>query len=232
MSFPKTSAFLVEKGISSEETMDKLRSYCDGLLVANAQFNLTAITDPDGIDSKHLLDSLAGYDFVKDAKTVCDIGSGAGFPGVPLAAVCPATSFSLVDSLRKRVDFINTCTKKSQILNCVAYHMRAEEFCAAHREEFDVCTARAVARLNTLAELCAPLVKVGGLFVAYKGKSVDEELEEAKNALDTLGLKMKELRGYGIGDDETHYLAVFEKVRPTPARFPRSGNKPRTRPLI
>lgn len=223
--------FLKEKGIYSPALVSGLDDFCDEVLDANTRFNLTAITDRDEFFSKHFLDSLFGYDFIKDAKTVCDIGSGAGFPGVPLAMACPDTSFSLVDSLRKRVDFINTCTKKLKLKNCVAYHFRAEEFCLSHRETFDVCTARAVSSLNTLSELCAPLVRVGGLFIAYKGKSVKEELDSSFSAFEILGLQTREIVPYDISLNETHYLLVCEKVRSTPARYPRSANKPKTSPL-
>lgn len=223
--------YLKDRGIYSDNALAKMDAYCDLVLEANKSFNLTAITDRDQFYAKHFIDSLAGYEHIKDSKSVCDIGSGAGFPGVPLAIACPSTQFVLVDSLRKRVDFVNTCTKKLNITNCVAVHSRAEEFASSRRESFDVCTARAVSSLDTLAELCAPLVKVGGEFVAYKGKSVEQELAAASRALQVLGLQKTSLESYRIDDDETHFLLVCKKVRPTPSKYPRSGNKPKTHPI-
>ena len=224
-------ALLLQKGIYSPNLVEKFDTFCDEVLETNRSFNLTAITDRDEFYAKHFVDSLAGYDFVKDANTVCDIGSGAGFPGVPLALTCPKTQFSLVDSLRKRVDFINTCTKKLHLDNCSAFHARAEEFCASHREAFDVCTARAVSSLATLAELCAPLVKVGGSLVAYKGRTLKDELKASERAFDILGLKTKTIAEYNISEDEKHFLLVCEKVKHTPPQYPRGGNKPKTQPL-
>ena len=224
-------ALLRQKGICSPDLVEKFDTFCDEVLETNRSFNLTAITDRDEFYAKHFVDSLAGYDFVKDANTVCDIGSGAGFPGIPLALTCPNTQFSLVDSLRKRVDFINTCTKKLNLDNCSAFHARAEEFCASHREAFDVCTARAVSSLATLAELCAPLVKVGGSLVAYKGRTLKDELKASERAFDILGLKTKTIAEYNISEDEKHFILVCEKIKHTPSQYPRGGNKPKTQPL-
>ena len=222
---------LRQKGIYSPELVEKLDAFCDEVLETNRSFNLTAITERDEFYAKHFVDSLAGYDFVKDANTVCDVGSGAGFPGIPLALACPKTRFDLVDSLRKRVDFINTCTKKLNLANCSAFHARAEEFCASHRESYDVCTARAVSSLATLAELCAPLVKVGGTFVAYKGRTLKDELKSSERAFEILGLKTGTIVEYNISEDENHFLLVCEKVKHTPPQYPRGGNKPKTQPL-
>lgn len=224
-------ALLKEKGIYSAELVSKFDFFCGEVLETNRSFNLTAITDRDEFYAKHFVDSLAGYDFVKGAGTVCDVGCGAGFPGVPLALACPQTMFSLVDSLRKRVDFVNTCTKKLNLSNCTAYHARAEEFCSLHRESYDVCTARAVSSLSTLAELCAPLIKVGGTLVAFKGRSLKEELQASKRAFELLGLKQREIVEYSISEEEKHFLLVCEKVKNTPSRYPRGGNKPKTQPL-
>lgn len=230
MRFRLTEKFLRENGIFNEITAERFEKYFDLVSEANSKFNLTAITDTEGFDSKHFYDSLAAYGYVKNARSVCDMGSGAGFPGIPLAIVCPDVSFTLVDSLKKRTDFLDACIKELGLSNCKAVHARAEEHASSHREEYDACTSRAVAPLNTLAELCTPLIKKGGLFLAYKGKNAHEEEVAAKNAYDVLGLRKKEEFVYECAG-EKRFILVGEKISSTPVRYPRGGNKPRTRPI-
>ena len=201
------------------------------LLRWNEHINLTAITDEDGIAVKHFADSLTvltAAEFAGGAKVV-DVGCGAGFPGVPLAIAVPEARVTLLDSLQKRVNWLKTVLPQLEVpADCVA--ARAEEYVAQHREQFDLVTSRAVARLNVLAELCLPYVRVGGRFLALKGAMAQEEADEANHAVAALGGKLSGIREYPV-DDAVHRIVVVEKVRPTPAAYPRKFAKIKQNPL-
>ena len=192
--------------------------------------NLTAITEPDQVAKLHLLDSLTVLRCadLKD-KRLIDVGCGAGFPGVPVAIASPTTSVTLLDSLGKRMTWLETILPQLGVkAECIT--ARAEEAVATRRESYDFATSRAVARLNILLELTAPYVKVGGAVLAMKGAAAKEELAEAGSAIAKLGLKLEEVREFPM-DDTTHAVIVLRKVKPTPPKYPRRYAKIKQAPL-
>ena len=214
----------------SEQTADTLCAFGAAVVEQNKVMNLTAITEPDQVAKLHLLDSLSIL-AVKDlrGKRMVDVGCGAGFPGVPVKIACPEVELTLLDSLGKRMNWLETILPQLGVeANCVT--ARAEEAVANCRETYDIATSRAVARLNILLELTAPFVKVGGFVLAMKGTAAREELEEAKKAIKTLGLKLEEVREFPV-DGTAHTVIVLKKVAPTPAKFPRRYAKIKQAPL-
>ena len=214
----------------SEETANTLCAFGEAVVEQNKVMNLTAITEPDQVAKLHLLDSLSIL-AVKDlnGKRMVDVGCGAGFPGVPVKIACPEVELTLLDSLGKRMNWLETILPQLGVdANCVT--ARAEEAVGAVRETYDVATSRAVARLNILLELTAPFVKVGGYVLAMKGTAAMEELEEAKKAIKTLGLKLEEVREFPV-DGTAHTVIVLKKVAPTPAKYPRRFAKIKQAPL-
>ena len=182
----------------------------------------------------HLLDCaalLAQADM--RGKTVIDVGTGAGFPGMVLAILEPSARFTLLDSLGKRVDFLREVCAQLGLKNVTCVHARAEEFAAGHRERFDIATSRAVAQLNVLSELTLPLVKVGGLFAAMKSTSTDEEIAAARSAIAQLGGQLAGCTDYPVPEtDVVHRIVRIEKVRPTPKQFPRAFARIKKAPLV
>ena len=214
----------------SEKTVDTLCAFGAAVVEQNKVMNLTAITEPDQVAKLHLLDSLSIL-AVKDlrGKRLVDVGCGAGFPGVPVKIACPEVELTLLDSLGKRMNWLETILPQLGVeANCVT--ARAEEAVASVRESYDFATSRAVARLNILLELTAPFVKVGGYVLAMKGTAALEELEEAKKAIKTLGLKLEEVREFPV-DGTAHTVIVLKKVSPTPAKYPRRFAKIKQAPL-
>lgn len=204
-------------------------AYRDYLKGYNEKVNLTAITDDRDIAVKHFLDSVLGEKFLPKNASVVDVGSGAGFPAVPLKIVRSDLKFTLMDSLNKRVVFLRSLTEKLGLSDVTAVHVRAEEGAKIYRETFDAAVARAVAPLPTLLEYVLPLVRVGGLFVAYKGNA-EEELAQSERALRILGGKLLRKEEFSLCGDKRTVL-VFEKTAKTPERYPRLQNKPRISPL-
>ena len=219
----------------NREQAEKFEIYHRMLTEANARFNLTRIPDDEteAID-RNYLDCLAPLRFgLSNVNRAVDVGSGAGFPGVPLAICMPETRFVFLDSLGKRVDFLNDVVDALG-LNAEAIHMRAEDGARRPelREAFDLATARAVASLNLLAEYLLPFVRVGGTMLAYKGPTLEEELTAANNALTTLGGRFSRAERADIpGRDWDHRLCWIEKVEPTPDKYPRKAGKPEKSPL-
>ena len=195
--------------------------------------NLTAITDPADVAALHFLDSAALLtltDFKE--KSVADVGTGAGFPGLPLKIAEPSIRLTLLDAQGKRVRFLETVCAELGLADVECVHGRAEEFAADRRESFDLVTSRAVAALPVLAELCLPLVKVGGAFLAMKSVDSEAELAEAKRALETLGGRVEALRDYCLpGTDVRHRLVIIKKIRKTPEKYPRIFAKIKKNPL-
>lgn len=209
---------------------EKLCAFGSAVIEQNKVMNLTAITQPDQVAKLHLLDSLTLLT-LQDlrCKRVIDVGCGAGFPGVPLKIACPEMELTLLDSLGKRMAWLETVLPQLEVdANCVT--ARAEEAVASCRETYDVATSRAVARLNILLELTAPYVKVGGAVLAMKGTAAQQELEEAKNAIRQLGLKLEKVAQFPA-DGTAHTVIVLRKIKPTPAQYPRRYAKIKQNPL-
>ena len=216
----------------NKDIEDKFDLYFNTLIETNKVMNLTNITEKNEAYNKHFLDSLyLTKALSKEAYTLCDVGSGAGFPALPLAITNDKANITIIDSLNKRINFLNNTISLLNINNIKAYHLRAEE-ALDFRETFDYVTARAVARLNILLELCMPLVKVGGSFIAMKSLLAEEELTESKNAITKLGGKLKEVINYDLPDNAgSRSLIVIEKIKETPKAYPRMFKKIKEMPL-
>jgi 16S rRNA (guanine527-N7)-methyltransferase len=215
------------------EYKEKFDAYRALILEYNERYNLTTILDEKDMFYKHFLDSVVGEKYFKNGAKVIEIGSGAGFPSIPLKLVRDDLKFTLVESVGKKCEFLHAVVDKLGLSGMNIYSKRAEDLAreAIHREKYDVVTARAVARMNTLSEYCLPFVREGGVFVAYKSGDVTE-IEEAQSAYKTLGAKLKSVEKYelpeGYGE---RTLAVVEKIKPTPNKYPRGQGKERKSPL-
>ena len=214
--------------VLTEEMQEKLDFYCKFLREENEKYNLTAITNESEIWVKHFVDSILGSLAIPDGATVCDVGSGAGFPCLPLAIVRPDIAVTLVDSLEKRINFTKALCQQIN-LKADFFHERAEDFAKGHSEKFDVATARAVAPLNILLEYTAQIVKVGGIIVAYKTDL--SELDSAANACKLLNVQFETHYDFTLPDGSRRSILVFRKIAPTPKKYPRGQNKPRKQPL-
>lgn len=205
--------------------------YFKELIEYNEKVNLTAITDKEEVYIKHFYDSCLASKFIPPKAKIVDVGTGAGFPGVPLKIVRQDIDLHLVDSLNKRINFLNYL-KECLNINYFTYHSRAEDFSNNNREKFEVCVSRAVAKLNTLSEYCLPLVKVGGVFIAYKSGTVDEEIELSKNAIKILGGKIEKINKIKLPNNlGERTLIIIKKIKNTPIKYPRNKNLPKTKPL-
>ena len=214
----------------SDATQDTLCAFGTAVVEQNKVMNLTAITEPAAVAKLHLLDSLSLLTLEDLAgKKVIDVGCGAGFPGVPVKIACPDMQLTLLDSLGKRMNWLETVLPELGVkAECVT--ARAEEAVESRRESYDYATSRAVARLNILLELTAPYVKVGGKVLAMKGTAAQEELAEAKNAVSKLGLKVEQVVEFPV-DGTAHTVIVLKKVAPTPTQYPRRYAKIKQNPL-
>lgn len=218
----------------TNEAFLNFEEYYKFLVEYNEHVNLTAITDYDGVYYKHFYDSLTlslALDVTKPINLV-DVGAGAGFPSIPNAIVFNNLNVTIIDALNKRINFLNELIAKLKLNNAKALHARAEEYAAFHREEADVVTARAVARLNILAELCIPLVKIGGLFVAMKSVESEQEFLEAKGATKALGAEHLKTISVELPNQMGHReILVFKKVNKTPSKYPRQFSQIKNKPL-
>lgn len=220
----------------NEETLQKFRRYMELILEWNEKVNLTSITDPDEFIIKHYIDSVAVGNFsqMKEAQSVIDVGTGAGFPGIPLAILFPEKAFLLMDSLNKRIKIIEELSREIGLTNVTFRHGRAEELAQdkSFREQFDFCVSRAVANLAILSEYCLPFVKPGGWFAAYKTGSNEEELKGSLRAIELLGGRMEDSRQLNIkGYDLDHRIVFVKKIKKTPAKYPRKAGTPAKEPL-
>ena len=218
----------------SDEIGNRLDSYAEMLVEWNKRINLTAITEPDDIVIKHFLDSillLKAAELPKDA-TLIDVGTGAGFPSLPVCVVRNDLHPTLLDSLNKRLIFLEEVCKNIKV-NAKFVHARAEEAGQKreYREQYDIATARAVAHLRELSEYCLPFVKEGGIFVALKGYEIEDELEEAKYAISQMGGKVETIQKYELPRDNKRSIVVVRKFRQTPAKYPRMSAKIKKSPL-
>ncbi|MGG3841344.1 16S rRNA (guanine(527)-N(7))-methyltransferase RsmG [Anoxybacillus kestanbolensis] len=227
---------LEEKGIFlSPQQFAQFETYYKLLVEWNEKMNLTAITDKEGVYLKHFFDSITPafyYDFSQPL-SICDVGAGAGFPSIPLKICFPHLHVSIVDSLQKRITFLNHLAAQLELEGVAFYHDRAETFGQkSGRESFDVVMARAVARLSVLSELCLPLVKVGGTFIAMKGASAQEELEQGNKAIRVLGGEVVKVEQFLLPIEESERAIVFvEKGRKTPRKYPRKPGVPNKLPI-
>lgn len=212
----------------------KFYEYMNLLLEWNEKINLTAITEQNDIILKHFIDCLTIKKYLKDNDKIVDIGTGAGFPGIPLAITSEANKFTLVDSLNKRVNFLNDVKEKIDLKNIEAIHSRAEEFGQnkIYREKYDVAVSRAVANLSVLLEYLLPTVKVGGNVICMKGSKVQDEINEAKYALKELGGVIKLTDEFCLPEtDMKRNIIVIEKIKNTPKKYPRKSGTPSKQPL-
>lgn len=219
----------------SEETAEKLDIYAEMLVDWNSRINLTAITQPSEICVKHFLDSALPFKIwggMSAGDSILDVGTGAGFPSCVVKLVFGTGELTLLDSLNKRINFLEHLSERLG-LGAKCIHGRAEEYGAKaeFREKYDIVTARAVAKLSELCEYCLPFVKVGGKFVALKGRSGGEELKLAESAISLLGGKLSLSEGYELPGGDSRTLLVIEKVSPTPAKFPRNKGQMKRKPL-
>ncbi|OOB78965.1 MAG: 16S rRNA methyltransferase G [Epulopiscium sp. Nuni2H_MBin001] len=217
--------------------VEQLHSYKDLLLEWNKNINLTAITDEKEILTKHFLDCMTVNNAVNlnEVDSLVDIGTGAGFPGLVLKIVFPHLKVTLVDSLNKRLNFLNEVINNLELDDIECIHSRAEDLAKQkqYREHFDICAARAVANLATLSEYTLPFVKVGGYFIALKGQKIEEEVEQARKAIKILGGDLEEIVDAKVPEtDLNHKIAKIKKVVKTPKQYPRKAGEPNKNPLF
>ena len=218
----------------TEEQLAQFTRYYELLVETNKVTNLTAITEPEEVAVKHMVDSLLAYEDGMQGKTLVDVGTGAGFPGVPLKIYCPSLKVTLVDSLGKRLRFLEQVIDELGLKGIRCEHLRAEDAGRSkkHREQYDYVTARAVARLSVLSEYCLPLAKKGGQFIALKGSRFAEEIEEGEAAVKILGGKIISAEPVKLpGLDDGRAIIKIAKIKATPAQYPRKAGTPEKQPL-
>lgn len=234
---------MLEKGVRQmgleldEDKIGLLLTHKEMMLAWNEVMNLTAIEDEKDIIIKHFLDSLSVVPVIDriNPESLIDVGTGAGFPGIPLKIARQDIKVTLLDSLNKRINFLNELIGKLEIDGIQTVHMRAEEAGAKadYREKYDVSVSRAVARMPVLAEYCLPLVKTGGYFIALKGEAAGEEIESAQKAIHTLGGQVEEIKRVKLPfSDITHSIVIIRKIRHTPGNYPRKPGKPSKSPIV
>jgi 16S rRNA (guanine527-N7)-methyltransferase len=226
-----------ELGIEiSQDKLEKLIAFKDIMLEWNEKINLTAITEEREVFIKHFLDSATclSTGYIKEGMKVIDVGTGAGFPGIPVKILMDGLKITLLDSLNKRVNYLSEVVKMLNLSETKTVHARAEEAGSSkeHRESYDIVLSRAVASMNVLCEYCMPFVKVGGFLLCQKGPDIKEELEEAASAIRILGGAVKEVREYRLPfSDIRHNIIIIEKVAATPTKYPRKPGKPAANPI-
>lgn len=225
-------------GLKLDEAMsNQFEKYFNLLIDWNQRMNLTNITDRNEVIQKHFIDSvllLTKYDSTKfENKNIIDVGTGAGFPGIPLAIMLPKTNFVLIDSLDKRITFLKTVIEELQLSNVILYHGRAEDFGkdTLFREQFDYCVSRAVAPLPILLEYCSPFIKVDGSLLLYKSKKADQEIQDSEHALNELNCKIGDICTLSDDEEYKRYIIEIHKINDTPEKYPRKAGKPKKNPL-
>lgn len=223
--------------ITNDSMLEKFKKYREILVDWNQKMNLTGIEDEKEVYVKHFLDSISAVKngYIKNGMSIIDVGTGAGFPGLPLKICLDDLELTLLDSLNKRINFLEEVSRELELANIKFIHGRAEDFGKdeKYREKYDIATARAVAGLPILMEFCVPFVKVGGYFICLKGPNANLELEESQKAIDVLGLEFVEKIYVELpGINLNHNILVFEKIKETPVKYPRKAGKPAKNPII
>lgn len=218
----------------SEKEQNQFYQYMQILLEWNEKMNLTAIIEPKEILVKHFIDSISIVPYIKEKESILDIGTGAGFPGIPLKIVLPNNPITLLDSLNKRITFLNTVISSLKLPEIFAIHARAEEFGkeAKNRGAYDIVTSRAVAKLNVLLEYMLPFVKLGGKCICMKSAEIEEELKEAEKAIKILGGEIEKVETITLGNtDIQRKIVIIKKVKETPKTYPRKAGMPSKEPI-
>ena len=218
----------------NNQQLEYFYKYMNLLIEWNEKINLTTITEPKEIIIKHFIDSLTVLKYINGANTIVDVGTGAGFPGIPLAIANENINITLVDSLNKRINFLNEVTEELKLRNIETLHSRAEEFGKnkKYRESYDISISRAVARLNVLVEYLLPAIKLGGKCICMKGPDCKEEIEEAKKAIEILGGTIETIEEFSLpGTDMQRTIIIINKIKNTPSKFPRKAGTPTKKPI-
>lgn len=223
--------------VASPEVISKFALLKELLVDWNEKINLTAITESEEVDIKHFIDSATclATGYIKDGDEIIDVGTGAGFPGVPIKILNESLQVTLLDSLNKRIKYLEDVVSKLELKDVKLVHSRAEDggVNKLYREKYDVALSRAVAAMNVLCEYCLPFVKIGGYFICQKGPAYQEELDNASKAIEVLGGRIKEVKSYLLPNSEiTHYIIIIEKIRETPTKYPRKAGKPASEPIV
>lgn len=221
----------------TDRQLEQFARYYEMLVEWNENVNLTAITDKNEVYLKHFYDSVtpALYDDFTNVNTICDVGAGAGFPSLPLKICYPHLKVTIIDSLQKRIHFLEQLVDQLQLTNVYLVHSRAEDAGQdrKYREQFDIVTARAVARMSVLSEYCLPFSKKAGYFIALKGSNASEELFDAENAIKTLGGKVSKIESFYLPKEESERSLIWiKKIKNTPKKYPRQAGTPNRNPII
>jgi len=218
----------------NNEQIKQFYDYMNLLLEWNEKINLTAIVDPEEIIIKHFIDSLTVKDYIEDSSNIVDVGTGAGFPGIPIKIAFPNTKIVLLDSLNKRINFLNIVINKLNLKNIITKHCRVEDFGrdVKFREKFDYAISRAVAPMNILLEYLVPLIKINGKCICMKSNKINEELENSKNAIKELNVKLVTEKEFVLPNtDIRRTIVVFNKIKETHKKYPRKAGEPSKKPL-
>lgn len=217
----------------TDKQIENFYNYMLGIIDWNTKINLTAITDEKMFILKHFIDSLTINKYVKDAKSVIDIGTGAGFPGIPLKIANESMSITLIDSVNKKLNVIRELSSKLNLTNLEIIHTRAEELAQnkKYREKYDIATTRAVSNISTIVEYMLPFVNLNGLAICMKGPNFKEELEEGQKAIEILGGKIEKIESLNVGEELERNIIIIRKVKNTPLKYPRGQSKPLKEPI-
>lgn len=223
----------LKNNINNLINVDKFYKYMKSLLEWNEKINVTAIKDEKEFIVKHFVDSLTIAELVRGNKRIIDVGTGAGFPGIPLKLFNEQLNVTLIDSVNKKITVLNNIINELKLDNIEALHMRAEDLAkdSNYRECFDIATSRAVANMTTLVEYLIPFVKINGYIICMKGPNFEEELENSKKAINILGGKVEEIQSFNIGNELERNIIIIKKVKNTPAKYPRGQGKPLREPI-